>query len=173
MGWHGCGPRAPPPPPLLTERRNHGPLQRPCLRRPRPALPLPHGWPVLGMPAPAATPVAAPTAPFHTPAVPLPVTAALAMARVPVPAPAAAPAHAPAWPAFGMPPADAPFAAVSFRWQQMSAGAATAEAALAAALLAAKSEASAAQERIRTIAFAWEHLQPVVPFTEHGALSSH
>ena len=96
-----------------------------------------------------------------------------------------------------MPPADAPFAAAAFRGQPIAAGAATADDALAAALLAVKSEASAAQERARAAALAWERErsaadaltrrvaevehyfrvssvpQPVVPFTEHGASSSH
>ena len=44
---------------------------------------------------------------------------------------------------------DAPLSAAAFRGQQ-------ADAALAAALLAAKSEASAAQERVRVAALAWE-----------------
>ena len=43
-----------------------------------------------------------------------------------------------ACPAFGMPPADAPFAAAAFSGQPIAVGAATAEATLAAALLAAK-----------------------------------
>src|SRR6185312_4647482 len=91
-------------------------------------------------------------------------------------------------PGLGMSPTDAPFAAAALRGQQ-------ADAALAAALLAAKSEASAAQERVRVAALAWEReratadalalrvaeaehylrvsfgLQPVIP--EHGASSSH
>ena len=48
-----------------------------------------------------------------------------------------------------MAPADAPLAAAALRGQQ-------ADVALAAALLAAKSEASAAQERVRVAALAWE-----------------
>jgi hypothetical protein len=48
-----------------------------------------------------------------------------------------------------MAPEDAPLSAAAFRGQQ-------ANAALAAALLAAKSEASAAQERVRVAALAWE-----------------
>ena len=86
-----------------------------------------------------------------------------------------------------MAPADAPLAAAAFRGQQ-------ADTALAAALLAAKSEASAAQERVRVAALALEREratadalalrvaeaerclrissgQPVDP--EHGACSSH
>ena len=82
---------------------------------------------------------------------------------------------------------DAPLSAAAFRGQQ-------ADAALAAALLAAKSEASAAQERVRVAALAWEREratadalalrvaeaerflrvssgQPVDP--EHGTSSSH
>ncbi|XP_039815356.1 translation initiation factor IF-2-like [Panicum virgatum] len=46
----------------------------------------------------------------------------------------------PAWPSLGMPPADAPLAASAFRGQQ-------GDAALASAVLTAKSEASAAQEQ--------------------------
>ena len=92
-----------------------------------------------------------------------------------------------------MPPADAPFAAAAFRGQQLAAGAATADTALAAALLAAKSEALAAQERVCAAALAWERersaadalsrriaaekhyflVPPIVPFPEHGASSSH
>jgi hypothetical protein len=49
----------------------------------------------------------------------------------------------------GMAPEDAPLSAAAFRGQQ-------ANAALAAALLAAKSEASAAQKRVRVAALAWE-----------------
>ena len=86
-----------------------------------------------------------------------------------------------------MSPADVPLSAAALRGQQ-------ADAALAAALLAAKSEASMAQERLRVAALAWEHEraaaeasalrvaeaehflrvssgQPVVP--EPGASSSH
>ena len=55
-----------------------------------------------------------------------------------------------------MPPVDVPFAAAAFREQQIVAGAATADAALAAAFLAAKYEAAAAQERVRAAALAWE-----------------
>ena len=55
----------------------------------------------------------------------------------------------PAWSGLGMSPADAPLAAAAIRGQQ-------ADAALAAALLAAKSEASAAQERVRVVALTWE-----------------
>src|SRR6185369_3734124 len=96
-------------------------------------------------------------------------------------------------PAFGLPPADAPFAAAAFRGQPIAAGAATADDALAAALLASKSEASAAQEQARAASLAWERersaadaltrrvtaekpyflVPPVVPFTKHGASSSH
>ena len=53
----------------------------------------------------------------------------------------------PTWPELGMPPVDAPLSAAAFRGQQ-------ADAALAAAFLAAKSEASAAQERVRAAALA-------------------
>ena len=86
-----------------------------------------------------------------------------------------------------MSPADAPLSAAALRGRQ-------ADAALAAALLAAKSEASAAQERVRVAAIAWERERatadalalrvaeaehflrvsgqlPVDP--EHGASSSH
>jgi len=86
-----------------------------------------------------------------------------------------------------MPPVDVPLSAAAFCGQQ-------ADAALAAALLAAKSEASAAQERVRVAAIAWERERatthalalrvaeaehflrvsgqlPVDP--EHGASSSH
>ena len=52
-------------------------------------------------------------------------------------------------PGSGWSPADAPLSAAALRGQQ-------ADAALAAALLAAKSEASAAQERLRAAALAWE-----------------
>ena len=62
---------------------------------------------------------------------------------------AALPEASSAWPGPGMPPEDAPLAAATLRGQQ-------ADAALAAALLAAKSEASAAQERVRVAALAWE-----------------
>jgi len=55
-----------------------------------------------------------------------------------------------------MPPAVAPFAVADFRGQQIAANAGTTDAALTAALLAAKSEASAAQERVRAAALAWE-----------------
>src|SRR6185437_14425480 len=55
----------------------------------------------------------------------------------------------PAWPGLGMSPTDAPISAAALRGHQ-------ADAALAAALLAAKSEASAAQERVRVAALAWE-----------------
>ena len=55
----------------------------------------------------------------------------------------------PAWSGLGMSPADAPLAAAALRGQQ-------ADVALTAALLAAKSEASAAQERVRVAALAWE-----------------
>jgi len=55
----------------------------------------------------------------------------------------------PAWSGLGMAPADAPLSAAALRGQQV-------DAALAAALLAAKSEASAAQERVRVAALAWE-----------------
>ncbi|XP_039855104.1 transcriptional regulatory protein AlgP-like [Panicum virgatum] len=54
-----------------------------------------------------------------------------------------------AWTGLGMPPADAPLSAIAIRGQP-------ADAALAAALLAAKSEASAAQERVRAASLAWE-----------------
>ena len=54
-----------------------------------------------------------------------------------------------AWTGLGMSPADAPLSAIALLGQQ-------ADAALAAALLAAKSEASAAQERVRVAALAWE-----------------
>ena len=87
----------------------------------------------------ARTPVAAP-------AVPLPA----------MPAPALLHAPAAPVPAFGMTPANAPFAAAAFRGQPIAAGAATADDALAAALLAAKSEASAARERARAAALTWE-----------------
>ena len=94
----------------------------------------------------------------------------------------------PTWPELGMPPVDVPLSAAAFRGQQ-------ADAALAAVLLAAKSEASAAQERVRVAAIAWERERatadalalrvaeaehflrvssgqlPVVP--EHGDSSSH
>ncbi|XP_039815379.1 nascent polypeptide-associated complex subunit alpha, muscle-specific form-like [Panicum virgatum] len=95
------------------------------------------------------------------------------------------------------PPADAPFAAAAFRGLPIVARAAPAEAALAAALLVAKSEAAESQERIRAAALTWERerstadaltrrvadakhyflvssgKQPVVvPFTAHGASSS-
>ena len=63
---------------------------------------------------------------------------------------AALPEASPTWPGPGMPPEDAPLAAAALRGQQ-------ADAALAAALLAPKSEASAAQERVRVAALAWEH----------------
>ena len=130
--------------------------------------------------APGATAAAAHRATVTTGKQPLPADAAL-------PAPAA---PAPAWPGLEMPPADAPYAAAALRGQQ-------ADAALATALPAAKSEASAAQERVRAAALAWERErsvadaltrrvaevehyfrvssgpQPVVPFTEHGASSSH
>ena len=92
-----------------------------------------------------------------------------------------------AWTGLGMSPADAPLSAAAIRGPQ-------ADAALAAALLAAKSEASAAQERVRVAALTWEREratadalalwvaeaerylrissgQPVDP--EHGASSSH
>ena len=87
-----------------------------------------------------------------------------------------------------MPPEDAPLAAAALRGQQ-------ADAALAAALLAAKSEASAAHEWVRVAALAWERERatadalarrvaeaehyillpgpwPAVPFVEHAASSS-
>ena len=63
--------------------------------------------------------------------------------------PAADAAPDPAWSGLGMSPADTPLAAAALRGQQ-------ADAALAAALLAAKSEASAAQERLRVAALDWE-----------------
>jgi len=97
-----------------------------------------------------------------------------------------------------MPPADSPYAAAAFRGKEpLVAEAATADAALAAALLAAKSEAAAARKRVRTAAIALERersatdalarrvaeaehyillssgQQPVVPFAEHAASSSH
>jgi hypothetical protein len=95
-----------------------------------------------------------------------------------------------------MSPADAPVAAAAFCGKQIVDGATAANAALAAALLAAKSEAAAAQERVRGAALAWERersavdalarrvaeaehyilftgQQPAVPFVEHAAASSH
>ena len=61
--------------------------------------------------------------------------------------PAADAAPDDAWTGLGMSPADAPLSAAALRGQQ-------ADAALAAALLAAKSEASAARERVRVAALA-------------------
>jgi len=52
------------------------------------------------------------------------------------------------WSGLGMAPEDAPLAAAALRGQ-------LADAALAAAFLAAKSEASATQERVRVAALAW------------------
>jgi hypothetical protein len=97
-----------------------------------------------------------------------------------------------------MHPVDAPFATAAFHGTPpLVAGAAPADAALATALLAAKSEATAAQERVRVAALAWERertaadalahriaeaehylllssgQQPVVPFAEHAASSFH
>ena len=89
-----------------------------------------------------------------------------------------------------MPLADASFAAAALsRKEPLVAGAATADAALAAAFLAAKSEAAATQERVRAAALAWEGerstantltrriaevlVPPVVPFTEHAHLKAY
>ena len=104
----------------------------------------------------------------------------------------------PPWHGLGMPPVDAPFATATFRGMPaLITGATPADSTLAAALLAAKSEAAAAQERVRAAAIAWERersaadalarrvaeadhyillssgQQPVVPFAEHAASSSY
>ena len=102
---------------------------------------------------PAAAPVAAgagPRGPLQQAPTSNPTAAAAAEAHRAAVAAGKQPAVAtPTWPELGMPPADAPLAAEALRGQQ-------ADAALAAALLAAKSEASAAQERVRVAALAWE-----------------
>ena len=104
----------------------------------------------------------------------------------------------PPWHGLGMPPVDAPFATATFRGMPaLITGATPADTTLAAALLAAKSEAAAAQERVRTAPIASERersaadalasrvaeaehyvllssgQQPVVPFAEHAAASPH